>query len=103
MRIHMGWVARVPVEGPTASRNEWFMEQVTIPMNNRCFLAAPLMLIKSGELIIAVANTSPSTEWIHKGDILGILHYPEWYLNRATNDGQTQILKAYAQVVQKIA
>jgi hypothetical protein len=64
--------------------------------------AAPSMLIKFKELIIAVANTSPSTEWIRKGNILDVLHNQEWYLNRATNDGQTQILKAYAQVVQKI-
>jgi hypothetical protein len=102
MRIHTGWVTRVPIEGPTASCDEWFMEWVMLPMNNRCFLAAPLTLIKSEELIVAVANMSPSVEWIHKGNILGILDDPEQYLNRAMNDGWTQILKAYAQVVQKI-
>jgi hypothetical protein len=103
VRIHMGWVPRVPIEGPTAIHDEWFMEQVMIPMNNGCFPAAPSTLIKSKELIIAVANMSPSMEWIHKGDVLGVLHDPEQDLDRAMNNGWTQILKAYAQVVQKIA
>jgi hypothetical protein len=102
MRIHPGWVTRVPIEGPVKGHNEWFMERVALPMNNGCFLAAPSMLIKSEELIMAVANTSPSMEWICKGDVLGMLHDPNQYLDSVTDDKRTQQLKAYAHIVQKI-
>jgi hypothetical protein len=55
------------------------------------------------ELILAVANTSPSAEWIWKGDVLGMLHDPDQYLDRVKKGEETQHLEAYAQVVQKIA
>jgi hypothetical protein len=98
-----GWVARIPVKGPVEGCDEWFMERVILPTRNGCFLAAPSMLVRTKELVVTVANTSPSTEWIQKGDILGVLHDPEQYLNRAEKEDQTQHLRAYAQVVQKIA
>jgi hypothetical protein len=73
-----------------------------LPTSNRCFLAAPSMLIRSEKPFIVAANMSPSTEWIWKGDVLGVLHNTEQYLNRAKNDDQTQHLRAYTLVVQKI-
>jgi hypothetical protein len=103
VQICPGWVARIPVEGPVKGRNKWFMERVILPTRNSCFLAAPWMLVRTKELVFAVANTSPSTEWIRKGDILGVLHNPEQYLNRAEKEDQTRCLRAYTQVVQKIA
>jgi hypothetical protein len=103
VQICPGWVGRIPVKGPVKGRDEWFMERVILPTRNGCFLAAPSMLVKTKELIVTVANMSPSTEWIRKGDILGVLHDPEQYLDRAKKEDQTQRLRVYAQVVQKIA
>jgi hypothetical protein len=64
VRIHPGWVARVPVEGPVEGHNEWFMERITLPTRNSCFLVAPSTLIKTKELVVVVANMSPSAEWV---------------------------------------
>jgi Reverse transcriptase (RNA-dependent DNA polymerase) len=103
VQIRPGWVARVPVEGPVEGCNKWFMERITLPTRNGCFLVAPSTLIKTKELVVAVANTSPSAEWVRKGDVLGVLHDPEQYLDRSKGDEETQHLEAYACVVQKIA
>jgi hypothetical protein len=78
------------------------MERITLPTRNGCFLAAPLTLIKTKELVVAVVNTSPSVEWVQKGDVLGVLHDPEQYLDRSKGDEETWHLEAYARVVQKI-
>jgi hypothetical protein len=101
-RISPEWVARVPVEGPVDGCNKWFMERITLPTRNGCFLVAPLTLIKMKELVVAVANMSPSAEWVRKGDILGVLHDPEQYLDRSKGDEETWHLEAYTCVVQKI-
>jgi hypothetical protein len=95
MRIHPGWVARIPMEGPVKGHNDWFMERVILPTHNRSFLATPATLIKSKELILAVANMSPSVEWIQKGDVLGVLHDPDQYLDRVKKGEETQCLEAY--------
>jgi hypothetical protein len=55
MRIHPIWVTRIPVEGPVKGHDDWFMERVILPTHDESFLAAPSMLIKLKELILAVA------------------------------------------------
>ena len=57
----------------------------------------------SNHLILDVTNTSPSWEWICKGDMLGILHDPDKYLDCDQGDEHSGHLKAFASAVQKIA
>jgi hypothetical protein len=103
VRISPGHIARIPFYGATKGRSHWFVERITIQTKDGCFLAAPSSIVNSGSPTLDVANTSPSWKWIRKGDVLGILHDPDEYLDCDQGDERSEHLKAYANVVQKIA
>ena len=103
MRISPGHIARIPFYGAMKGHSYWFVERIMIQTKDGCFLAAPSLIMNSDSPTLNVANTSPSWKWIHKGDMLGILHDPDKYLDCDQGDKHSKHLKAYANVVQKIA
>ena len=76
---------------------------MTIQTKDRYVLAPAACLIQSACPFISIFNPSPSWKWVHKGDILGILHNPDEYFDEDNGGLQAETLKAYANVVQKLA
>ena len=103
MKIWPGHIARIPFYRAVEACSHWFVERLTIQTKDGCFLAAPSLLVNSSHLILDVANTSLSWKWICKGDVLGILHDPNKYLDCDQGDECSEHPKAYTSAVQKIA
>ncbi|KAF9510253.1 hypothetical protein BS47DRAFT_1396177 [Hydnum rufescens UP504] len=70
-------------------------------MKDGYFLVAPSSLVLLSCPILDVVNPSPSWKWIHQGDILGILHKPDAYLD-VNSEELLKRVQAVALVVQKI-
>ena len=103
VRIRPGHVSRVPIKAAWGDHGDWFIERITIQTKDGSFLASPSSIVKAGHSALDVANPSASWKWVRKGDVLGILHDPDEYLDAQVEEEKAEKIKAFANVIQKIA
>lgn len=93
----------VPISGHFEEEKEWFVEKIVVHTPDGSFFSATNCLVSSDNPRVSVANPSNRVKWVRRGDILGILHKPEDYLDQETSEEDAKAKRAYALAVQKIA
>jgi hypothetical protein len=102
-RISPGCNALVRAQGTFQGLENWYLESLTIQTKDGYVLAPTSCLIQSGSPSVHVFNPSPSWKWIRRGDPIGILYDPNEYFDEDEGGQQADSLKAYANVIQKVA